>query len=308
MRNFLNKKKIKTDSEKPYTFICNEENHQNDLIFHTFATNTFLKWLYISLNSINLSYGYSTKKIIQTLNASDMQKKYINNFSNNCDLYNLVLSDDYIAEKIDIPISKINNFKSELKHGLTTQENYKYKLFISVQLRYLSLKNTLDTYSNNKNFKYLIHSDIDVNHRSNVLNKIQNKNFDIALFGRGFLSNINPPLGAYIIFKNTKKAKIFLEKWGNCINSIEFKYWKRGYGQTTLKEVLSYAIKENDIDFLDLSNLNEIKFSKLSEKDSDIWLNSNSKHKGSAMKVPFEDSVLDLSKKIDNLSNRLDKL
>ena len=62
----------------------------------------------------------------------------------------------------------------ELKHGSTTEDNFKLKLFISVQLRYLSLKDTFDKISQNKNFKYLIHSDVDVTIGAILYQKLKN--------------------------------------------------------------------------------------------------------------------------------------
>lgn len=303
----MQEKIIQTDSNNSYSFINNNEKHSSETIFHTFATDSFLKWLCISFYSIDFSYGFGVKKIVQTLNSEKYQQ-LINRFSNNCEIYNLNLTNEHIAKKINLPINKIEKYKDELKHGSTTEDNFKLKLFISVQLRYLSLKDTFDKISQNKNINYLIHSDVDVNHRSNILSKIKNYTFDIALFGRGFLTSINQPLGAYIIFRNTHKTKTFLDKWGQNINSIDFEKWQRGYGQITLRDSLIRMVKTNEIELLDLSTIKEIKFSKLSEKDADIWLNSNSKHEGSAFDTPFSNSISDISERIHLLSQSLDKI
>ena len=304
----MQEKIIHTDSINSYSFVNNNnEKNLNEIIFHTFATDSFLKWLYVSFYSIDLSYGFGIKKIVQTLNSEKYQD-LIHKFSNNCEIFNLNLTNDHIAKKINLPINKIEKYKDELKYGSTTEDNFKLKLFISVQLRYLSLKDTFDKISQNKNFKYLIHSDVDVNHRSDLLSKIKKYSFDIALFGRSFLTSMNQPLGAYIILGNTKKTKNFLEKWGQNINSIDFENWQRGYGQITLRDTLINMVKTNEIELFDLSSIQEVKFSKLSEKDADIWLNSNSKHEGSAFDTPFLNSISDISERIHLLSQSLEKI
>ena len=77
-----------------------------------------------------------------------------------------------------------------------------------------------------------------------------------------------------------------------------------------MQETLGLLDDQNKVRSLkgvfDLSNNENIKFSKLSETDSDIWLNSNSKHEGSALLTPFLNSINDISERLQNLSEILD--
>ena len=299
---------IKPDNDQQYSFLGQNEREDIKIIFHTFSTDNFLKWAFISLNSIDLSYGNETEKIFQTLNISDAQKVILKKYTNNCHIYDLQLSDEEIFRQIDIPKRLINKFKDDLKHGLTTDDNYKLKLFISVNLRYLSLRNIFSQLKKNTNFNFFIHSDVDINHRSNLVEKIKNVDFDLALFGRNFQKTSNLPLGAYLIFKNTENSEKFLENWMKNINLSSFKKWPRGYGQISLKNTLMTSVKNDEIKLLDLSYTNNISFSKTSDKNSDIWLNSNSKHEGSAFETPFKNSLNDISIRVQDLSNKIDSL
>ena len=58
---------IKPDNDQQYSFLGQNEREDIKIIFHTFSTDNFLKWAFISLNSIDLSYGNETEKIFQTL-------------------------------------------------------------------------------------------------------------------------------------------------------------------------------------------------------------------------------------------------
>lgn len=299
---------IKPDANEQYNFSYQHPYHKEKIVFHTFSTNNFLKWAFISINSIDFSYGYNIRKIFQTLNINNEQKNLLQKYSNNCHIFDLQLTDEVIAEKTGIPLKLLNKFKDEMKFGLTTSDNYKMKLFISVQLRYLSLRNIFSELRKKENFNFLIHSDVDINHRSNIIEKIQNKNFDIALFGRGFQETSNLPLGAYLIFKNTENTEKFLENWMKNINLLNFKEWPRGYGQISLKNTLITSLKNDEINIFDLSSNKSINFSKASQPNADIWLNSNSKHEGSAFGTPFQNSIHDLGIRAEYLSTKIDIL
>ena len=304
----MTSKIIKPDNDQQHIFLGQNEHEDKKIVFHTFSTDNFLKWAFISLNSIDLSYGYEIEKIFQTLNISDAQRAIIKKYTNNCHIYDLQLSDEEIFKQIDIPKRLINKFKDDLKYGLTTDDNYKLKLFISVNLRYLSLRNIFSQLKKNTNFNFFIHSDVDINHRSNLVEKIKNVDFDLALFGRNFQKTSNLPLGAYLIFKNTENSEKFLEHWMKNINLSSFKEWPRGYGQISLKNTLMTSIKNDEIKLLDLSNVNNTSFSKTSDQNSDIWIKRNSKHEGPAFETPFKNSLKDLSIRLEYLANKIDNL
>jgi len=289
---------IINNSNPPYTFnnINNIDNEK--YLFHSFSTSNFLEWLPLHSNSINLSYGNGTKQIIQTLNLTEKQKNVLYCDNKNVEIYNLELDELSISEQINIPLSKIQKFKDELKNGFTTNENYKLKLFISVKLRYLSLKGIFNELQKLSSFSFLIHSDIDINHRTNLIDKIKEYDFDIGLFGRNFLLDQSLPLGAYIVFKNTQNAYNFICDWMKTINNIPFDDWPRGYGQISLCQVLKNSIKRNTIKLLDFSKIENLRMSKLSDDSADIWLNSNSDHSGSSLETPFFDTINDLGKRI----------
>lgn len=274
--------KINTDSIPSYEF--QEINiNKKKIIFHSFATESFFGWIPIYFHSIYNSYGFGTKFVFQTVNSLNLYNSSFQGFSEDVDIYNLEISKKYISDKLNININQLERFIKELKIGKLTEENYLLKIFFSVQLRYQSLSKIFLILQNKYDFDYLIHSDIDVYHRTNIIEKVIDKDFDIALFGREFkhLDIDKQPLGAYIILRKTPGALRFLNNFNLEINKLSFNKMPRNYGQISLKKVLLNNIQKAEFKFLDLTLENNLSFSKIggiskSAKYADLWLNSNS--------------------------------
>jgi hypothetical protein len=275
-------------------------------VFHAFATKNFLKWFPIYSKSIKNSFGDKSKIILQTLNATQLDIDLIKYYHENTDIYNCEINVTEISEITKISIDDIIQFQNEMVYGETTSENYKYKVFIAVYLRFRSILTYFQIARKTMDFKYFIHSDIDVSHRMDVTAKLEKYDFDISMFGRGYQNGLSQPLGAYIICRNNEKAKKFFEIWNNLIDSISITDWPRGFGQLTQRDALIEVQCNTNLKFLDLTD-STIGFSKLSEKNKDIWLNSNSHHPGSNFKTPYENTIEDLSKAYVRLSSLFDK-
>lgn len=280
-------KTIRSNSTPSYEFQSKNNNSKNEILFHSFFTESYKGWAPLYMHSINEAYGFGTKYLLQTVNYNK-NLNFLNYNSHDIDIYNIDIDNYSIAKKLGINLEKLNSFFIELKNGNLTSENFRLKLFISVQLRYQSLKNIFELSKKKYDFRYLVHSDIDVYHRTNVIEKLKDRNFDIALFGRGFdeieSGKIQQPLGAYLIFQNSPRVITFFDKWYKIIDSIPFEQWPLNYGQLSLRQALIENLKLKEFIFLDLSNEKDINFSKFAflkskEKSDDIWLNSNSKFK-----------------------------
>lgn len=308
-------KKIRTKSAPSYEFQKVSLKNKNNIIFHSFFTDKYTGWSRLHFHSINESYGFGSRHILQTMNLNE--ESNINFNSKDINLYNINIDNKYIAKKLGVSLDKLKILFNKLLIGDLDSESFKLKLFISVQLRYQSLQEIYQHLQESNDFDFLIHSDIDVYHRTNLIEKIDDKDFDIALFGRGFDEKSNEvsaqPLGAYLIFRNSPKLNIFFENWNQAINSLPFKEWSLNYGQISLKNVLIDNIKQKKFKLLDLSKEDNINFSKLSflknkNINYDIWLNSNSKFKKdenfskenreSPNKLSYLTTIQDLSNRI----------
>ena len=263
-------------------------------VFHTFSTKNFLPWFPIYCRSIKQSYGDDSKIILQTLNASSEDFQLLRHLDASVEIHNLELSDEEISDFLLINSRTLSRFRDEMAYGKTTDENFKFKIFISVYLRYLTIKSMLVLTKKKLNFEYFIHSDVDISHRTDVPKKMGSNNFDLALFGRNYAKSDNVPLGAYLIFKNSESSISFLDYWYSFINEMPFHKWPRGFGQMSLGAALEVNLASKQFKIIDLSEDNEITFSKSSERSSDIWLNSNSKHQGSSFEVPYANSLTDI--------------
>ena len=279
-------------------FLPYNKGYESSLLFHSFATNNFLNWLPIYSRSIQNSYGDATNIILQTVNLSEKDHEKINKINSKIEVYNLEISDQEVCEALSINIKTLEVYKNQMAFGSTDNKNYKYKVFISVYLRYLTLKDLIIQAKKNHDFDFFIHSDIDISHRLNLIEKISDRNFDLALFGRKFFENKNLPLGAFIIFKNNEKSLRVIDEWYDIIKQKKMEAWPRGYGQSSLKMALKKCIMEKKAEVLDLNTLIEASFSKDFDSTSDIWLNSNSNFAGSAFDVPFERSSFDIARSL----------
>ena len=279
-------------------FLPYNKGYESNLLFHSFATNNFLNWLPIYSRSIQNSYGDATNIILQTVNLSEQNREKIHKINSKIKVYNLEISDQEVCAFLGINGKILEIYKNQMAFGSTDNNNYKYKVFISVYLRYLTLKDLISEAKKNYEFEFFIHSDIDVSHRHNLIKKIKERNFDLALFGRKFLKNKNLPLGAFIIFKNNEKSLRVIDEWYDIIKQKKMEDWPRGYGQSSLKTALKKCIMEKKAEILDLNTLIETSFSKDFDTTSDIWLNSNSNFGGSAFDVPFERSSFDIAQSL----------
>ena len=247
-----------------------------DVLFHTFTTDGYIAWAELYLESLRYVYGGDVNVRMDALNLSDNQIAVLKKINSRLDLRNIRKDYRQAAEEVGVDVNTFQSWKAELESGKLTDDNYLFKIYISVNQRYRNMQYVIEEAKNNK-FKYLIHSDIDAYFRKNFDGFLNTLNtYDFAAYFRNKYKNSREKiLGAFLAFNLEGNIDKFVAEWMRQIDAVQFRHRWRGFGQSALW----YATEntKNDVKIINLSAHDHAPvYSQMFKKAAHFWLGSNS--------------------------------
>lgn len=249
-------------------------------LVHTFATEGYLPWLELLLESL---WVHSREKLAvraDTLNLSDEDTDRLQQTYPNLELHNQNLSDPDIANELGVSEDELAGWKGEIEDGRVSDRNYLYKIFISVSRRYRALDGVIAK-AKEDGYEVLIHTDSDLYVRSDLADSAlvdTIREHDVSFYvNEGALLHTRKILGAFLCFNLTGNIDEFVRAWMGEIDQVPFFDRWKGFGQS----VLWYAMNgTSGVDIYDLNSIRDrFKHSRYFDADADMWFGSNSKLK-----------------------------
>lgn len=244
-------------------------------LVHSFITDTYLPWAELFLESLRISQNRIFDVRIDTYNVSENQKELLKNIYPGIQIYDQGHGFEEIAKLHGVNMSTVNQWRTEVAKGNTTDSNFPFKLFITVDKRFKGLQNVVDS-ARQEGYQFVIHSDIDIYFRKTLVPMLEMmKHYDVGFYFRKE-ENLDrlKTLAAFMVFKTNAKSKSFLEQWIKEIDSVPIHKRWRGFGQSTQYYA---AEKCKNVCFADFTSVvGAPVYSKTYEQKADFWLNSNS--------------------------------
>lgn len=261
------------------------------LLIHTFLTEGYMPYAELFLESLRYLYGDYIQVKLTGLNLSEGSINFLKRIYGNLEIDNKKVDDQEIVNKLKTDPQTIETWRQEIERGVTTESNFWYKLYISVEQRYRSLDKVVEE-AKTEGFKYILHSDVDIYFRKPFAGKLLKimKDYDLGVYSIDKKQHTAKYFGGFICF-NLKEIDSFINQWMKEIDSVPFeKRWK-GFGQSALYFAIHNAPKAK---IGDLSSIEESpKRSGRFEKDADFWQASNSaRHKITRMVYTIMDKYL----------------
>lgn len=245
------------------------------LLVHTFATDNYVAWAELFLEALRFHHGQRPHVRLDGWDLSDDRIALLRKIYANLDVRNRSGGDEDVAEKLGVDLATVLGWKDEIEYGETTDRNFRFKLFISVDQRYRSLQ-SVAAEAKERGYDYLIHSDVDVYLRRPLhrLLEIIDRH-DISVFLRETDLHRMKALGAFLGLNLKGNVDAFLERWMREIDAVPLGERWRGFGQSALWFAIE---KSHDIRLADLTTIPDgPRYSKRFDKKADLWLTSNSK-------------------------------
>ena len=247
----------------------------DNVLFHTFATQGYLHWAELYLESLRYVYGDNVHIRMDAINFDQDDIKMLKHIKSNLDIRNHIIDYKEEGKKLGIEHDVFQSWKNEVEKGCVTSNNYLFKIFISVNKRYRNMQFVIDE-AKNKGFKYLLHSDIDAYFRKslNGLFDIMYEN-DIGAYFRRSSKDTQKVLGAFLVFNLQRNCFPFINEWMHQIDSVPFQNRWRDFGQS----VLWYAIinTKDKVSIVDLATQYKAPiYSQMFDTSAHIWFGSNS--------------------------------
>lgn len=270
-----------------------------NVLFHTVVTEGYIAWAELYIEALRSIYGDDVPIRIDAFNISHESEKFLRKSHGNLDLHTTYETWEEISDNTNVNINKLLLWKEEIEHGRINDENFWYKIYITVNQRYRRMLHIVDD-TIRKGYDFLLHTDVDLylrNRLDNFLENIYDSNIDFAAYFRDTSKCIYKILGAFLVIRLNQNINIFMKEWMAQIDNYPYAKRWRGFGQS----VIWYAY-QNTKDKLNIADIHEINdapvYSKKFDIKSDIWLNSNSFIKSNSIKsLPRAISWEDLKQK-----------
>lgn len=243
-------------------------------LVHTFANETYLPWTEMFLEAVRIQHGYDFDVWMDVYNVSEDKKRFLER------IYPLTICDQgngyaELAEQQGVSLETVYEWRDQVAGGITTETNFPFKLFMSVDKRYRNLYEVVRK-ARAQGYKYVIHSDIDIYIRRPLTDMLElMKEYDVGFYFRHHEEkHQRKTLGAFLVFHLTDGAEQYVKCWMDEIDAVSKKERWIGFGQST--QYFAYK-KSSTTRFADFSKLDEApRYSKSYNKDAHLWLNSNS--------------------------------
>ncbi|MEX2489687.1 MAG: hypothetical protein WD356_09210 [Pseudomonadales bacterium] len=273
---------------------------ETNALFHSFTTGGYAAWGELFLESLRAVYGSNLNVWIDGLNLSEHQITVLENTYKDVRVVNEIENDKTVEEVIGTNAEDIHRWMNEIEMGITTGENFKYKLYMSVNKRYRNLGSVIKD-AGDMGYKYFVHTDIDLyfRHEINGVFDILD-NHDAAFYFRPAADHTYAVLGAFLAFRLNANTIRFVDEWMAQIDKVPFKERWRGFGQSVL--FFTYEKVGSGVSVADLSSIEQApKISKKFEPNAHIWMNSNSLTFGNIKLSSRKKSWNDLKRKYPKL-------
>lgn len=244
---------------------------------YVYFTDGLQTWAECYLESFRHYNGSDIKIVAEARDVSDGNAARLHELYPNLELRNRALDLDALARLAGEPMDRLLRWKHEVEHEVTTDENFRWKLLISVEERYRSLYPIMEEFVG-RGFTHMLHTDIDVYFRSALgrMDELIAEN-DAALYFRK-----HGIWGGMLGVSATPGGMAFLKEWRDRIDELPFCDKPRGYGQKSL--AMAYEARKDRLRCADLAtDPRSLTMSKTdnadpdSTPDADIWVgNSNS--------------------------------
>lgn len=246
------------------------------MVVYSFFSDGLISFAEVFLTSFKKQHGEDIPILFSTLDLNQQQIEHLHSLYQNLEIYNRSIDFAYYAEITGESEETLRRWKHEVEHVVTTDENFRWKLLMSVEERYRSIS-TVAKEALANGFKFIFHSDIDMYFRK-PLNGMWNimQDHDVSITFRWSAPQETRVLGALIGFNLTPATMHFLQAWDAEMDRFSIREKPRGYGQTSF--YLAYEKVKQLCRWGDLSVLPGAPvMSKCREDHADIWLgNSNS--------------------------------
>ena len=246
-----------------------------DICFYAFFSDGLYEFAETFLDSLKFHHGDDIHLILETLGLSDSQINRIKSSYGNLDLRNRPIDMERYAQILGVDIETLHRWKNEVENVVTSNENYRWKILMSVEERYRNVPRIAQE-ARAAGYRILLHTDIDMYFRKCLENFIDIVRYhDISITFREENPENSRVLGAYMGFSLNDKSEKFLKSWATQIDSIAPKDKPRGFGQTSFYRAYLEHKETCNWGRLDLLPKSPI-ISKNRDPNADIWIgNSN---------------------------------
>ena len=243
------------------------------ILINTFITSGFLGWAELFLESLRFHHGEEIHVLVNGLGLEENEVTLLKNIYGNIEVDNRPIDYQQAAQELGVDINTFHNWRREIERGGATDENYLFKIFVSVNQRYRSMDKVINDARNN-GYELLLHSDADMYIRKPINNLFQiMEKHDVTLLLRNMETHRLKVFGGLLGFNLKANIDPFLNTWMNEIDKVKFKERWMGFGQS----VIWFALEKSEN--LNVGNLNNIpdapKFSKTFDKEHEIWLGNS---------------------------------
>lgn len=245
-----------------------------EILVHTFLSNGLMSFGEVFIESFAKQHGMEIPILISSVGLSSAQIEQLEALHDNIEIRNKPLDMQAYAKRLKVDLPTLERWKQEIEEGVVTNENFHWKILMSVEERYRSLS-AIALEARDKGFKKLFHSDIDMYFRK-PLDGMWSllSDHDIAILFRPEMPERAKVLGALIGFQLTDAAMEFLECWDGVIDEIPTHEKPIGYGQTSFYR--AHLKQKDNARWCDLGTTSLApKMSKTQESDAEIWVGNN---------------------------------
>jgi hypothetical protein len=247
------------------------------IMVHSYVTDGYMDYAELFLESLKIAYNEEIHVKIDSCNLSEDKIDRLRKIYNNIDIRNKNIDYEILSNNLNVELKTVLRWKKEIEMSRTTEKNYLFKVFISVDQRYRSLDKVIDE-AKKENYDYLLHLDIDIYFRKKFIEKLITtmKNFDLGVYFNNSNEHAKKYWGGFICFNLKGSLDSFVHRWMSEIDKYPLQQRWKGFGQS----VLYYAI-END-EYLKIVNLSEDEKSPTRSNkfdvNADFWQGSNSQN------------------------------
>ena len=244
-------------------------------VFYAFFSDGLYEFAETFLDSLKFHHGDDIYLILETLDLSDSQVIRLKSSYGNLDLRNRPIDMERYAQILGVDTETVHRWKNEVENIVTSDENYHWKILMSVEERYRNVPRIAKE-ARAAGYKILLHTDIDMYFRKPLDDFIDIvRSHDVSIKFREESHKHTQVYGACMGFSLNDKSEKFLESWANQIDSIAPKNKPRGFGQISFYR--AYLEHKETCNWGRFELLHKsLEFSKGRNPDADIWVgNSN---------------------------------
>ncbi len=206
---------------------------------HAFFSNGLIGFARTYLESFRLHHGDEIPVVFDTRDLADGEIAELHALYPNLQVRNARLDLARLAETAEVDLATLESWKHEVEHDVTTDQNFRWKLLMSVEERYRSLPEVARELRAAGHEK-LVHTDIDSYFRGglhglfdmlddyDVVAPIRKKKLFSGVRKKGRI------WGCLIGIALNDRSEWFLDEWHRRIEDLPFPSKPRGYGQLSL--------------------------------------------------------------------------